>query len=78
MGTTKALFVRKGFRRNTEKNKNLYIGFVDLRKAFDRVPRRYRMGSKEGVPEILVWEVISMYDGTKTHVRVGNNLSEEF
>ena len=36
------------------------------------------MENKEGVLEVLVWEVISMYDGIKTRVRVGNDPSEEF
>ena len=46
-------------------------GFVDLEKAFDRVPRevtRWAM-HKLGVEEWLVSAVISMYTGAKTVVR---------
>jgi len=53
------------------KGKKLYFGFVDLEKAFDRVPReviRWAM-CKLGVEEWLVSAVISMYTGAKTVVR---------
>ena len=33
---------------------------------------------KKGVLEVLVRAIMSMHDGTKTRVRVGNDLSEEF
>jgi len=45
------------------KGKNLYFGFVDLEKAFDRVPReviRWAM-LKLGVEKWLVSAVMSMY-----------------
>ena len=53
------------------KGKKLYFGFVDLEKAFDRVPRkmiRWAM-CKLGVEEWLVSAVMSMYTGAKTIVR---------
>ena len=53
------------------KGKKLYFGFVDLEKAFDRVPReviRWAM-RKLGVEEWLVSAVMSMYTGAKTAVR---------
>jgi len=53
------------------KGKKLYFGFVDLEKAFDRVPReviRWAM-RKLGVEEWLVSAVMSMYRGAKTVVR---------
>jgi len=53
------------------KGKKLYFGFVDLEKAFDRVPReviRWAM-RKLGVEEWLVSAVMSMYTGAKTVVR---------
>jgi len=58
-----------------------YFGFVDLEKAFDRVPREvisWAM-SKLGVDEWLVLAVMSMYSGAKTVVRTvcGNSKSFE-
>ena len=53
------------------KGKKLYVGCVDLEKAFDRVPReviRWAM-RKLGVEEWLVSAVTSMYACAKTVVR---------
>ena len=50
------------------KGKKFYFGFVDLEKAFDRVPREVIM-RKLGVKEWLVSAVMSMYTGVKTVVR---------
>ena len=36
------------------------------------------MGHKNGLSEVMVWAVISLYDGAKTRVRVGSAYSEEF
>jgi len=59
------------------KGKKLYFGFVDLGKAFDRVPREVISWAmrKLGVEEWLVSAVMSMYTGAKTIVRTvyGNN-----
>jgi hypothetical protein len=33
--------------KHQEKKKNLYYAFVDLVKAFDRVPRSYTVGNEE-------------------------------
>ena len=54
--------------------------FVDLEKAFDRVPRKVVEWAmrKSVVPEVMVRAVMSLYEGVKTRVRVGQELSEEF
>ena len=63
-----------------EKDKKLYMCFVDLEKAFDRVSRRVMQWAlkKKGLPEILVKAVISLYGVSKTNVKVGSEFSEEF
>ena len=53
--------------------------FVDIEKAFDRVPRKvmeWALG-KKGLPEVIATAVMSLYHGTKTKVRVESELSEE-
>ena len=63
-----------------EKDKKLYMRFVDLEKAFDRVPRRVMQSAmrKKGLPEILVKAVMSLYEGSKMKVITGSEFSEEF
>jgi len=53
------------------KGKKLYFGFVDLEKAFDRVPRKVIRWAlrKLGAEEWLVSAVMSMYTGAKAVVR---------
>ena len=54
--------------------------FVDMEKAFDRVPKKVMewIVRKKGLSEVRVWAVMSLYDGAKTRVRVGSTYSEEF
>jgi len=71
-GTTDAIFIVREMQENFRvKGKKLHFWFVDLEKAFDRVPReviRWAM-PKLGVEEWLVSAVMSMYTGAKTVVR---------
>ena len=52
---------------------------MDLEKAFDRVARRVmeRALRKKGL-EVLVQAVMSLYQGSRTKVKVGFGTSEEF
>ena len=62
-GTIDALFlVRRLLEEHRAKDKRLYICFVDLEKAFDRVPRRVMEWAmrKKGLREILVKAVMSL------------------
>ena len=56
------------------------MAFVDLQKAFDRVPRYVLWWAmrKLGVDEWLVRLVQSMYKDVRSRVRVGSGYSEEF
>ena len=60
--------------------KNLYFAFVDLEKAFDRVPRKVIWWSmrKLGVDEWVVRLVQGMYANARSRVRVGEGFSDEF
>ena len=63
-GTTNAIFTVRQMRENFRiKGKKLYFGFVDLEKAFDRVPREVIRWAipKLGVEEWLVSAVMSVY-----------------
>ena len=54
--------------------------FVDMEKAFGRVPRKVMEWTmrKKGLSEVMVRAVMSLYDGAKIRVRVGSVYSEEF
>ena len=73
--------VRKMQEEYREKDKKLYMCFVDLEKTFDRVSRRVMQWAlrKKELPEILVKAVVvSLYEGSKTKVKVGSEFSKEF
>jgi len=80
-GTTDAIFiVRQLQERYIAKNKDLWMAFVDLEKAFDRVPRQVLWWAlrEVGVEEWLVRVIQSMYEGVTTAVRVDDGESESF
>jgi len=71
-GTTDAILTVRPMQENFRvKGKKVYFGFVDMEKAFDRVPTeviRWAM-RKLRVEEWLVLAVMSIYTGAKTDVR---------
>ena len=80
-GTIDAVFILRRLQEEyLDKEKKLYMCFVDLEKAFDRVPRKVLEWAmrERGIPEAMVRAVMSLYEGTKTRFRVGLELSEEF
>ena len=64
----------------SEKKKDLYFLFIDLEKAFDRVPRSVIWWAlrKLSVPEWLVRTVQAMYADAKSAVRINSSYSAEF
>ena len=79
--TVDAIFiVRRMQEEYQKKGEKLYMCFVDVEKAFDRVPRKVMEWAmrKKGLSEVMVQAVMSLYDGAKTRVRVGYAYSEEF
>jgi len=80
-GTTDAIFiVRQLQEKYREKKKNLYFAFIDLEKAFDRVPREVVSWAmrQPGVEEWLVQVVMSMYEEERTVVRTPFGDSKSF
>ena len=80
-GTTDVLFLlRRSQEEHRAKDKIMYMCFVDLEKAFSRVPRRVMEWAmrKKGLPETLVKAVMSLYEGAETKLRVGSGLSVKF
>ena len=61
-------------------NKRLYMAFVDLEKAFDRVPRKVIWWAlrKLGVEGWIVRLMQGMYANARSRVCVGEGYSEEF
>ena len=72
--------VRQLQEKHLAANKRLYMAFVDLEKAFDRVPRKVIWWAlrKFGVDEWIVRLVQGMYSSARSRVRVGEGYSEEF
>ena len=80
-GTTDALFTLRRMQEEFRgREKKLYMCFVDLEKAFDRVPRKVMKWAlrKKSLPEVLVKAVMSLYEGSRMKVRVGSGFLEEF
>ena len=50
------------------REKKLYMCFVDLKKAFDTMPRKVLEWAlrKKGIPDVLVRSVMRLYERTKT------------
>ena len=80
-GTTDAIFaLRQMMEKYREVNRDLYMVFVDLEKAFDRVPREELWNSmrRKQMPEKYVNIVKDMYADSKTQIRCGAGTSEAF
>ena len=79
--TTDAIFIiRQMQEKYILKQKTMYAAFVDLEKAFDRVPREVLWWSlrKLGVIEWVVRLVQAMYINAKSRVNINGAYSEQF
>ena len=63
-----------------DKNKQICIAFLDLKSAFDSVPRKYLWDAliKKNVPKQLITAIQSVYNGSKGIVRIEGQTSKEF
>ena len=86
-GTTDVLFIIRQLQEKflsrkdpNDKKLTLFFAFVDLEKAFDRVPHKVLWWAmrKVGVEEWIVRLVQAMYNNARSRVRVGSEYSEEF
>jgi hypothetical protein len=80
-GTTDAIFiVRQMQEKHLTKHKSLFFAFVDLEKAFDRVPRIVLWWALRslGVEEWVVRVTQAMYQHARSVVRVNSEYSQEF
>ena len=80
-GTTDAIFVVCQVQeRFMDKKRPLFFAFVDLEKAFDRVPRVVLEWSLREliVDDWLIKLIMSMYKNARSLVRVNGKLGEEF
>ena len=78
---TDAIFITRTLQaKYLEKKQKLYHVFVDLEKAFDRIPRKAITWAlrRQGVPERLIRLVMILYNGSRSRVRVAGGLSDEF
>ena len=80
-GCQDQIFVlRQTIEKFYEKNKDLFLCFVDLEKAFDRVPRQklYDILVEYGINGILLRAIKSMYVESRAAVRIDGEVSAWF
>ena len=79
--TTDAIFLLKHtIEKHREEQKNIRVTFIDLEKAYDRIPREeiWRCSRERNVPEKYIRLVPDMYRGCKTVVRSAAGESNSF
>ena len=79
--TNEAIFlIRQLMERFREKKKDLHMIFIDLEKAYDKVPRRVMWWTleKKGVPTKYITLIKDMYDDVVTSVRACGGETSDF
>jgi hypothetical protein len=72
--------IKESIYKSLQKNSELYLGFIDLEKAFDRIPRGkvWECLGKKGIDPQLITATKSLYQNSRNYVRSKNNRSKEF
>ena len=71
---------RRGPRGGAKTPKPLYLAFLDIRKAFDKVPREllWRKLHKIGVRGKLLRVIVDMFTDVEGYIKIGDLLSDPF
>jgi hypothetical protein len=77
--TTSSQSKRAYICKTIQKNSELYLGFIDLEKAFDRIPRGkvWECIEKKGIDPQLITATKSLYQNSRNYVRSKNNRSKD-
>ena len=79
-GCSDIFVVRQLVEKAGEHKSKLFLFFIDLRKAYDSVPRAamWRALEKLGIPKCIINIIRSYHDGMTARVRVNGELTEKF